>query len=80
MVATVGGWAPTVGVCCGRKYRETGFEAIIPSARAGDFQVGMSLFTDTKEREAAADSVAYSRRGRCGRNGPGRSIPTTPAV
>ena len=31
MVATVDGWAPTVSVCCGRKYRETGFEAIIPS-------------------------------------------------
>jgi ABC-type amino acid transport substrate-binding protein len=38
-------------------YRETGFEAIIPSVRAGDFNVGMSSFTDTKRREAMADFV-----------------------
>ena len=44
-------------------YRETGFEAIIPSIRAGDFNVGMSSFTDTKEREGAADFVTYFEAG-----------------
>jgi ABC-type amino acid transport substrate-binding protein len=39
------------------EYRETAFEAIIPSVRAGDFNVGMSSFTDTKRREAMADFV-----------------------
>jgi ABC-type amino acid transport substrate-binding protein len=44
-------------------YRETGFEAIIPSIRAGDFNVGMSSFTDTKEREESADFVTYFEAG-----------------
>ncbi len=44
-------------------YRETGFEAIIPSIRAGDFNVGMSSFTDTKEREGSADFVTYFEAG-----------------
>lgn len=45
------------------EYRETAFEAILPSVRAGDFNVGMSSFTDTKEREASADFVTYFRAG-----------------
>jgi ABC-type amino acid transport substrate-binding protein/predicted Ser/Thr protein kinase len=44
-------------------YRETGFEAIIPSVRAGDFNVGMSSFTDTKAREESADFVTYFEAG-----------------
>src|SRR5262249_53466236 len=44
-------------------YRETGFEAIIPSIRAGDFNVGMSSFTDTKDREGSADFVTYLEAG-----------------
>jgi ABC-type amino acid transport substrate-binding protein len=45
------------------EYRETGFEAIIPSVRAGDFNVGMSSFTDTKAREESADFVTYFQAG-----------------
>jgi ABC-type amino acid transport substrate-binding protein len=45
------------------EYRETGFEAIIPSIRAGDFNVGMSSFTDTKDREGSADFVTYFEAG-----------------
>jgi ABC-type amino acid transport substrate-binding protein/predicted Ser/Thr protein kinase len=45
------------------EYRETAFEAIIPSVRAGDFNVGMSSFTDTKERQGAADFVTYFQAG-----------------
>jgi ABC-type amino acid transport substrate-binding protein len=44
-------------------YRETGFEAIIPSVRAVDFNVGMSSFTDTKAREESADFVTYFEAG-----------------
>jgi polar amino acid transport system substrate-binding protein len=44
-------------------YRETGFEAIIPSIRAGDFNVGMSSFTDTKDREGSVDFVTYFEAG-----------------
>jgi ABC-type amino acid transport substrate-binding protein len=45
------------------EYRETAFEAIIPSVRVADFNVGMSSFTDTKERESAADFGNYFRAG-----------------
>jgi len=45
------------------EYRETGFEAIIPSVRAGDFNVGMSSFTDTRARETSADFVTYFEAG-----------------
>ncbi len=44
-------------------YRETAFEAIIPSVRAGDFSVGASSFTDTAERESEADFVTYFQAG-----------------
>ena len=44
-------------------YRETGFEAIIPSIRAGDFNAGMSSFTDTKDREGSVDFVTYFQAG-----------------
>ncbi|KUI18884.1 protein kinase [Mycobacterium sp. GA-1285] len=45
------------------EYRETAFEAILPSVRAGDFHVGMSSVTDTKEREEAVDFVTYFQAG-----------------
>jgi ABC-type amino acid transport substrate-binding protein/predicted Ser/Thr protein kinase len=45
------------------EYRETGFEAIIPSIRAGDFNIGASSFTDTKDREGSADFVTYFEAG-----------------
>ncbi|MDT5153187.1 MAG: hypothetical protein QOI01_4920 [Mycobacterium sp.] len=45
------------------EYRETAFEAIIPSVRAEDFNVGLSSFTDTAERESAVDFVTYFQAG-----------------
>ena len=45
------------------QYRETAFEAIFPSVRAEDFNVGMSSFTDTKEREEQVDFVTYFEAG-----------------
>lgn len=56
------------------QYRETAFEAIIPSVRAGDFNLGMSSFTDTKEREAAADFVTYFQAGTLWAQRPGAAI------
>ncbi|HZA10183.1 bifunctional serine/threonine-protein kinase/transporter substrate-binding domain-containing protein, partial [Mycobacterium sp.] len=56
------------------EYRETAFEAIIPSLRAGDFNVGMSSFTDTKEREASADFVTYFEAGTLWAQRPGPPV------
>jgi ABC-type amino acid transport substrate-binding protein/predicted Ser/Thr protein kinase len=56
------------------EYRETAFEAIIPSVRGGDFNVGMSSFTDTKEREAAADFVTYFEAGTLWAQRPGSDV------
>ena len=45
------------------EYRETAFDAIIPSVRAKDFNVGMSSFTDTADREGEVDFVTYFEAG-----------------
>jgi serine/threonine protein kinase len=45
------------------EYRETAFESIIPSVQGKAFDVGLSSFTDTKEREASADFVTYFQAG-----------------
>jgi ABC-type amino acid transport substrate-binding protein/class 3 adenylate cyclase len=44
-------------------YREAPFEAIIPSVRAKDVNVGMSSFTDTKDRQELVDFVTYFQAG-----------------
>jgi ABC-type amino acid transport substrate-binding protein len=44
-------------------YRETAFKSIIPSVQGGDFNVGMSSFTDTKERQSMVDFVTYFQAG-----------------
>jgi ABC-type amino acid transport substrate-binding protein len=45
------------------EYRQTAFESIIPSVQGKAFDVGLSSFTDTKEREASADFVTYFQAG-----------------
>lgn len=40
-------------------YREADFDKIIPSIQGGTFNVGMSSFTDSKEREKVVDFVDY---------------------
>jgi polar amino acid transport system substrate-binding protein len=45
------------------EYREADFAKIIPSIQGGTFNVGMSSFTDSKEREAQADFVTYFSAG-----------------
>jgi ABC-type amino acid transport substrate-binding protein/predicted Ser/Thr protein kinase len=56
------------------EYRETAFEAIIPSVRAEDFNVGMSSFTDTIERQAAVDFVTYFQAGTLWAKRPGTTV------
>lgn len=44
-------------------YREADFAKIIPSIQQGSYNVGMSSFTDTKEREQSVDFVTYFSAG-----------------
>ena len=44
-------------------YRESDFDKIIPSITGGTYDVGMSSFTDTKEREETVDFVTYFSAG-----------------
>ncbi|MBJ8343112.1 ABC transporter substrate-binding protein [Antrihabitans sp. YC2-6] len=44
-------------------YREADFDKIIPALQACTFDVGMSSFTDTKEREQQVDFVTYFSAG-----------------
>ncbi|WP_423785316.1 ABC transporter substrate-binding protein [Gordonia paraffinivorans] len=44
-------------------YQESQFDTIIPSVQAGTYQVGMSSFTDTLEREKQVDFVTYYSAG-----------------
>jgi polar amino acid transport system substrate-binding protein len=53
--------ASTLGLTA--DYRESDFEKIIPSIDGGAFNVGMSSFTDTKEREKTVDFVTYFSAG-----------------
>jgi polar amino acid transport system substrate-binding protein len=45
------------------EYRQAGFEKIIPAVEAGTYDIGMSSFTDTKEREQTVDFVDYFSAG-----------------
>lgn len=44
-------------------YRESDFAKIIPSIEGGTFNIGMSSFTDTREREQQVDFVTYFSAG-----------------
>ena len=39
------------------------FDSIIPGLAAGKYNLGMSSFTDTKEREKTVDFVTYATAG-----------------
>lgn len=45
------------------EYKESDFEKIIPAIEAGTYTIGMSSFTDNKEREKTADFVTYFNAG-----------------
>ena len=53
--------ASTLGLTA--DYRESDFAKIIPSIDGGTYNVGMSSFTDTKEREEQVDFVTYFSAG-----------------
>ncbi len=63
-------------------YRESDFAKIIPSIQGGTYNVGMSSFTDTKEREESVDFVTYFSAGIQWAQRPGspESIRTTHAA
>lgn len=44
-------------------YKEADFDKIIPAIQQGTFDVGMSSFTDTREREKTVDFVTYFSAG-----------------
>ncbi len=45
------------------RYEQADFDKIIPAVQAGTYNVGMSSFTDTLEREQAVDFVTYFDAG-----------------
>jgi len=55
-------------------YREADFSKIIPSIQGGTYNVGMSSFTDTKEREKAVDFIDYFKAGILWAQRPGAPI------
>ena len=64
--------ASTLGLTA--EYREADFAKIIPSIEGGTFNVGMSSFTDTKEREKTVDFVDYFSAGILWAQRPGAGI------
>ena len=64
--------ATTLGLTA--DFREADFAKIIPSIQQGTYNVGMSSFTDTKEREKSVDFVDYFSAGILWAQRPGSSI------
>jgi polar amino acid transport system substrate-binding protein len=64
--------AQTLGVTA--EYRESDFAKIIPSIEGGTYNVGMSSFTDTKEREKTVDFVTYFSAGTQWAQRPGEAV------
>ena len=56
------------------EYREADFAKIIPSIQGETFNIGMSSFTDTKEREQTVDFVTYFSAGILWAQRPGEPI------
>lgn len=56
------------------EFREADFAKIIPSIQGDTFNVGMSSFTDTKEREQTVDFVTYFSAGILWAQRPGTPI------
>lgn len=60
-------------------YRNTTFDAILPSVVDGTFDVGMSSVTDTREREELVDFVTYLQAGTQWARRPGTALGPTSA-
>jgi polar amino acid transport system substrate-binding protein len=67
--STVVGMDPDLAKALGEKLglkidvKNAGFDAIIPGLAANKYDLGMSSFTDTKEREKTVDFVTYFNAG-----------------
>jgi polar amino acid transport system substrate-binding protein len=61
------------------EYREADFAKIIPSIQGDTFNIGMSSFTDTKEREQTVDFVTYFSAGILWAQRPGTPVDPTDA-
>lgn len=55
-------------------YRASAFDKIIPAIQGGTFNVGMSSFTDSKEREKQVDFVTYFSAGSLWAQRPGSPV------
>lgn len=64
--------AATMGLTA--DYRESDFAKIIPSIDGGTYNVGMSSFTDTKERKKQVDFVTYFSAGTQWAQRPGSAV------
>jgi polar amino acid transport system substrate-binding protein len=66
---TIIGFDVDLGKAIGKKlgvpfdFTKASFDAIIPGLQAGTYQLGMSSFTDTKDREKTVDFVTYYSAG-----------------
>jgi polar amino acid transport system substrate-binding protein len=66
---TVEGMSPDLGHALGGvmglkvKFVNAGFDTIIPGLSSGKYDLGISSFTDTKEREKVVDFVTYFEAG-----------------
>jgi polar amino acid transport system substrate-binding protein len=61
------------------QYRQAAFEKIIPAVKAGSMDIGMSSFTDTKEREKSVDFVDYFSAGFLWASQKGKTVDPTNA-
>ncbi len=64
--------ADTLGLTA--EYRESDFAKIIPAIDGGTYNVGMSSFTDTREREKQVDFVTYFSAGTLWAQRPGEAV------
>jgi polar amino acid transport system substrate-binding protein len=66
---TIIGFDLDLGKALGKKlgvefnFQKAGFDAIIPGLKGGQYQLGMSSFTDNAEREKTVDFVTYFTAG-----------------
>jgi polar amino acid transport system substrate-binding protein len=60
-------------------YRQADFEKIVPAVKAGTYDMGMSSFTDSKEREKTDDFVDYFTAGILWASQKGKAVDPTNA-
>ena len=61
------------------EYRQADFDKIVPAVAAGTYDIGMSSFTDTKEREKTVDFVTYFSAGFLWASPTGKTVDPTNA-